>query len=266
MTSYIYYYNNKYNRPIHLIYIDSTTVKCISSYWGEVIGTYNSSEIKLHTIGTGKVCDTSIDFGRARIWKQDLRKNIVFIGANDMLEIEKYVNTYNNGLFIEAIPKTYERLQNNLLQVNSFNVNYKAINALVTSTEEKEYKFNIFNNNEASSSIYEPDPSIWAWEHVKVDEEITLVSTTMERVLKDEKWDTLQYDMVLDVQGAELEVLKGFGIDNLKNIHKLTVEISTQQFYKGGVLFNELDDFLVVHGFKLTNPPTTNHCDVVYTR
>ena len=42
----------------------------------------------------------------------DNRKNIVWIGANDMKsEITWIHNYYNNGLFIEAIPFTYERLK-----------------------------------------------------------------------------------------------------------------------------------------------------------
>ena len=48
-----------------------------------------------------------------------MRKNILFIGANDMREIGKYVSKYKNGLFIEAIDYTYERLKHNLSTTKS---------------------------------------------------------------------------------------------------------------------------------------------------
>ena len=96
--------------------------------------------------------------------------------------------------------------------------------------------------------------------------ETKLKSTTIETVLKEQNWDNLRYDLVLDVQGAELDVLKGFNIDNFKNIDKLTTEISTIEFYKNGVLFEDLNTFITNIGFKLITPPTSNHCDVVYER
>ena len=42
------------------------------------------------------------------------KKNILFIGANDMGEILHYVNNYQNGIFIEALPEVFIQLQKNL--------------------------------------------------------------------------------------------------------------------------------------------------------
>jgi FkbM family methyltransferase len=193
----------------------------------------------------------------------DLRKNLLFIGANDMREIRDYVRTYKNGLFVEAIPATFERLKLNLLQPNT---NYKAINSLVTSEPGKTYKFNVFSNMEASSSIYEPNETEWMWNHIHVTHQIDLVSTTVANLLSEEGWEDKRYDLVLDVQGAELEVLKGFGKSNLANIDMVVVEVSTKQFYKGGVLFDELNAFFIQNGFKLRGAPSDVHTDVVYDR
>jgi len=195
------------------------------------------------------------------------KANLLFIGANDMNEISEYTSKYQNGLFIEAIPNVFEQLQNNLEQANKmFNTNYVALNYLVTDTPGKEYIFNIFSNNGASSSIYEPNPSIWQWSNVTQVDTIKLTSTTIEILLKEQGWDNMQYDLILDVQGAELDVLKGFGENNLKNVNVLTTEISTEQFYKDGVLFRDLDAFLTKQGFKLLELPDSNHCDVKYKR
>ena len=37
--------------------------------------------------------------------------NVLFIGANDMNEINNYVNQYRTGLFIEAIPDVFKKLE-----------------------------------------------------------------------------------------------------------------------------------------------------------
>ena len=84
--------------------------------------------------------------------------------------------------------------------------------------------------------------------------------------MKDQKWEDMKYDLVLDVQGAELDVLKGFSASSFKNIDQITTEVSTKEFYKNGVLFDDLNTFIVNLGFKIHGLPKQNHCDVIYKR
>lgn len=196
-----------------------------------------------------------------------IKKNVLFIGANDMCEVSDYINDYQNGLFIEAIPNVFNQLVQNLNFANiNYNTNYIPINSLVSYEPDIEYNFNILNNNGASSSIYEPNPTIWKWPNTHQTGVLKLKSTTVELILKEYKWENIQYDLILDVQGAELDVLKGFGEHNFNNIRKITTEISTEQFYKNAVLFDDLNKFIINLGFKLDAPPENNHCDVTYTR
>lgn len=195
------------------------------------------------------------------------KKNILFIGANGMYEISNYVNDYQNGIFIEALPDVFSILTRNLQNANrKYNTNYIPINCLVTDKSDKDYIFNIFSNKGASSSIYESNTSVWQWPHVQKVNEIKLKSSTIESILRDQKWENMKYDLVLDVQGAELDVLNGFNANSFKNIDQITTEISTKEFYKNGVLFDDLNNFIVNLGFKINAPPSENHCDVVYTR
>jgi len=194
-------------------------------------------------------------------------KNILFIGANDMGEISNYVADYQNGIFIEAIPSVFKKLEYNLQNANDkYNKNYIAVNCLVTDKHDKEYVFNVFSNQGASSSIYESNSSQWKWPSVQKVDEIKLKSTTIESILRDNKWEDVKYDLVLDVQGAELDVLQGFDVSSFKNIEQITTEISTREFYKNGVLFDDLNTFITGLGFKICAPPIQDHCDVVYTR
>jgi FkbM family methyltransferase len=216
---------------------------------------------------------------------EDKRRNLLFIGSNDMVEIINYVEKYKNGLFIEAIPNVYEKLRINLESVKNYGTNYIPINALVTSEENMEYNFNLFNND-SSSSIYSPNPDFSSWwqQILSIDskiqgngirEVIKLSSKTINTILKQYDWENVQYDVILDVQGAELEVLKGFGTKNLSNIEEIVVEVSSQQFYSGGTVFEDLDKFLIENGFvpemKRSNlnefiNQNKGHCDVKYIK
>ena len=266
IKSEIYYHNKDYSKPIIINYMKNY-VKVTSLYWSDDFGVLDSEGkiIKFYNLGNGTIYNDYIEFGKGNIWHKDNRKNLLFIGANDMAEIEEFVDKYNNGLFIEAIPYTFERLKKNLIKSKKYNTNYIPLNHLVTSEANKEYIFNIFNNDEGSSSIYEPNQNEWQWSHVKIKEQIKLKSSTIVSILKEQNWENKKYDVVLDVQGAELEVLKGFG-PNLLNINSIRVEISTREFYKGGVLFEELNSFFINNNFKLNDNPTSNHCDVIYSR
>lgn len=255
-----------YSKPITLIINKITNnVSVSSSYWLDDYGEINNEEIIFNILGKCNINENYIKFNDNNYWHKDLRKNLLFIGANDMQEINYYVNNYKNGLFIEAIDYTYERLKKNLSNTIIYNTNYIAINDLVSSKKNIEYIFNIFNNSEGSSSIYEPNIEKWEWPDVIIKEKKKLISNTIEDILKKNNWEEYIYDVVLDVQGAELEVLKGFGINNLKNIKTLTVEISSEKFYIGGVLFNELNDYLINNNFILYSNPISSHCDVIYT-
>jgi len=193
--------------------------------------------------------------------------NLLFIGANDMGEIENYYPKYQNGIFIEAIPSIHDIMIEKLNKMNKkYNTNYLGCNRLVSDVEGKTYNFNIFSNQGASSSIYAANPEEWAWATVNQVDTILLKSTTIENVIKTYGWENKKYDVILDVQGAELDVLKGFGETNFQNVLSLQTEISTRPYYKGGVLFDTLNEYLQSKGFLLTSPPHTTHCDVYYSR
>ena len=197
--------------------------------------------------------------------------NVIVVGANDMNEIFKYnaYSTYKKGLFIEAEPEIYLKLEKNLDIINKKkNVNYFPINKLVTSEKGKKYTFNVFNNHSASSSIFKPtELALKEWK-VYVKNEIDLVSTTMEEILDSYGWNNIKYDLYIDVQGAELEVLKGFSSNNFNNINAITVEISQKEYYKMGVLFEELNQFLINKNFKLITEKDKIrvHGDVTYVK
>ena len=84
-------------------------------------------------------------------------------------------------------------------------------------------------------------------------------------IRNDNHYQNINFDLILDVQGAELKVLKGLG-KYIKNVDKITTEVSKKEYYKGGVIFDELNEFIINNGFKLIDSYISNHGDVVYLR
>ena len=82
--------------------------------------------------------------------------------------------------------------------------------------------------------------------------------------------DIDQYDFInLDVQGAELKVLKGFGkLFDLANFKAIYTEINYEHVYKDCCLVEELDQFLSQYGFQrsLTAAPEGSWGDSLYIK
>lgn len=206
-------------------------------------------------------------------------RNLLFIGANDMAEInlsDFYAHNYDRAIFVEASPETYKRLTKNIsIHNKKHNTDFRAVNALLTSEEGNKHTFNTFNNEGRSSSIYIANDEVWWFDGVHKDGEIELISTTASAVLRDnypyfhsrapEDKGLLEFDLRVDAQGAELEVLKGFG-GLLKYVNKLTIEVSLEEIYIGGVLFKDLNKFLIEHDFVLLSEEIPKHGDVKYEK
>lgn len=199
-----------------------------------------------------------------------MKEKILFIGANDMREINGYQDKYKEGLFIEPIPEVFKKLQENLNAVNESNGNnFKALQALITNKDAKMYDFHLYNTKgkdyAASSSIFKMH-EVWQ-DKLGYKETIKLQSKRMSSIISSFDLNIEEYDVFIDVQGAELEVLKSFD-DHINKIDWLKTEISTTDiFYKNGVLLNELNSFLNKHGlFTESIPKGSVHTDLVYKR
>lgn len=204
-----------------------------------------------------------------------MNNGILFVGANDMREIQNYVNKYNYGYFIEPIPETFEILKKNLEDCNKkYNTKYVALNYLITNENDKEYDFNIYGqlkkkkgtqygNNGASSSIYKKNDKYF-WQDCDCKKKIKLKSIRMNE-LYNLYPDLININnLIIDVQGAELEVLKS--LDNkLNNFEYIKTEVSIKPHYHNGVLFPELNKFLNANNFYTNIIPST-HMDIEYRK
>jgi len=96
-----------------------------------------------------------------------------------------------------------------------------------------------------------------------------LQTETLDGLLKRLSLNPREFDfMYLDVQGSELDVLKGSTTQVLPHIRYLVTEVSAEEHYKGGCLEKDLHEFLVSQGFSLVqrHMPPIGHGNSFYTR
>jgi FkbM family methyltransferase len=188
-------------------------------------------------------------------------KRILHIGAHEGQELEEYVMLGFEGIFwVEAIPEVFERLKNRVGESN-------CASALLWSSSNEKLKFKIANNEVSSSAFSFTGET--PWENVRTVKEIELQTSTLdtlvlERILNVDFLN--QALLVLDVQGAELEVLKG-SADTLSFFSAVSVEVSKKRVYTGGAEYKSIDSYLKSQGYKKIAEwvdPKIGHGDALY--
>ena len=85
------FFESKFFAPKHNLEIEFVSEKMFS--------------IHSEYFGSSDIVENALSFRESGLnIEKDSREAIIFVGANDMEEILKYVNIYNRGIFIEAIP------------------------------------------------------------------------------------------------------------------------------------------------------------------
>lgn len=147
-------------------------------------------------------------------------------------------------------------------------LNDNIINAIVSDKDDVEVDFIITSNDAMSSSILELK------EHKKEHPDCLEVNRVrkntvrLDTLLKRQNESPQNFDvLVMDVQGAEMFVLKG-APEVLKNIKCIITEVNTKELYAGCVMLEELDAFLGERGFIRMHTDMTRHGwgDAVYVK
>jgi FkbM family methyltransferase len=193
---------------------------------------------------------------------------IVHAGSHEGQELEQYLDIEPELLiFIEADPETYLRLVNLVSTHKQNTTKILCFNSLIAGSDNIDISFYRYSNNGESSSIYESTDLLkttWSIINLKETGEVLSLKTKTLKTLFDDldlKIGTNSL-LVLDIQGAELEALKGTG-QYLQQFEFIEVEVSTQQVYKDAPLFPKIDSFLSNHNFeRITEVPW--HGDVIY--
>jgi FkbM family methyltransferase len=186
--------------------------------------------------------------------KREEIKNIVIIGAYHGYEIFRLLSIYPNCTIhaFEAVEKHFLVLQNTFKN----NSRVKTYNKAVSDIVEDAFFYELGNGGQGSGSLLKFSGHELG-HPFKINEILKVKTTTLKNELPNLEIDLLW----VDVQGAELKVLKG---TNLNNCSSLFLEIHTHDFinlwdkqpYEGQCYKEDLESYLsdfILHSIGLDN-------------
>ena len=176
------------------------------------------------------------------------KKGIIHIGAHFGNEITDYNKIgYKNIIFVEPSSQTFKTLKSN---VESLNVDKECritfINKAFGSYIGEVEMFTETVNQGQSSSILEPAFHLQQYPSITFTSKEMVKLTTLNNEIKhiDGEFNLLN----IDVQGYELEVLKG-STDILHEIDFINTEVNKVEVYKNCAIIDQIDDFLSEYDF-----------------
>jgi FkbM family methyltransferase len=192
-------------------------------------------------------------------------KGLIHIGAHMCQERALYHRSGiddSKVIWIEGNVMVYRRFKFMLQDAGVHTVRY--YHGLIAD-EKRDVEFHLCDWEEAGS-IYEiqkaSNPDLTEISTYKA-QTISLPEFLTENSLKAEDYDFL----VMDIQGAELDALKGLEtiINNFKHIY---LEVSFKELYKGAPLYPEVRNWLETRGYKLMDisSDTASWGDALFVR
>lgn len=172
-------------------------------------------------------------------------RGVIHIGAWDGAECETYLDCgINSVIFIEAQKEPFNTLRDRISRYPYM----KAYHYCVSDKIERVI-FHVASNSQ-SGSILEPQFHLKIHPEIAFPETIEMDTTTVEKIFEKHKLNTSGYDMVvMDIQGAELKVIKGLG-HIINYVEAMYLEVNKVPVYRGCCLVGELDEYLDKFGFK----------------
>lgn len=166
-------------------------------------------------------------------------RGVLHIGAHHGLENKVYEKLgYPNRMFFEPSKKTFEILKSNVEGHTLHNV------ALGPEPGEMELYVETANEGQ-SSSLLKPLLHLQQYPGITFPSKETVIVETLDRVVECKQ----DYNFInMDVQGYELEVLKG-AKETLPFIDYIMCEVNRAELYEGCCFIQDLDGYLKDFGF-----------------
>ncbi|NES77285.1 MULTISPECIES: FkbM family methyltransferase [Okeania] len=186
-------------------------------------------------IGPAGAKNLSLDF-QELVEKYQLKiPGLIHIGAHYGQEYEIYQKlNIVNLVFFEPLTENFEILKSHVGE--NVRLFQKAL-----GNENKTVKMYVESaNNAMSSSVLQPKKHLEQYPEIIFDREEFVEMVRLDDILEDKE----NYNfLIIDVQGYELEVLKG-SRKTLKNIDYILTEVNRDELYENCARVEELDEFL----------------------
>ena len=168
-------------------------------------------------------------------------RGVLHVGAHQAEESPDYeASNWGNVIWVEAQPELAAKLRSEL------NSNHNTvIEAVAWSQSGEKLNFNVASNGQ-SSSVLEFGSHSESYPEIKFVTSIEVVTTRLDEILK----KPLDFEFInLDIQGAELEALKGLSevLDAVKYIY---TEVNKEEVYKGCATADQIEAYLRDKGFR----------------
>ena len=166
---------------------------------------------------------------------------IIHIGGHYGGEIGIYKShNVNDIVLFEPLTSNFSVL-NNVVKNTKGNI---VAHQVALGNDNRKVTMNISSNEAQSSSILTPKV------HLTAHPEVNFSGTEEVEMRKLDDYNYQDYNMmVVDVQGYELEVLKGSS-NTLKNIDYIYCEVNCDEVYEDNARVEEIDEFLSSYGFE----------------
>jgi FkbM family methyltransferase len=190
------------------------------------------------------------------------RRGVIHVGANDGAELQWYLDRgLTPILCFEPNPEAFRRGLSDW--GGSSGIDYVRL-ALGSKTEALEMRVPLDGDDEKTSR-YQPVVTLGHdWTAVPMGESLIVPVVRFDEWVTDDFRRQPYGTLVVDVQGMELEVLKGFGV-YLQGFDYLCVELSEKPMYEGEPPAGEVIDWLREQGFR-QETVTVEHGDVCFSR
>jgi len=166
---------------------------------------------------------------------------VLHVGAHLAEEREVYRRAgFGRVLWVEAQSNLIPLIRESLLGSDD-----QIFEAAVWSETGVEKKFQITNNSQ-SSSLFQLAEHLTQYPDIVRSEERIVTTIRLDELIPSSE----DFDFVtLDIQGAELEALKGLG-ERLAGVRWVFTEVNSRMMYEGIPLVEELDRYLQQFGLK----------------
>jgi FkbM family methyltransferase len=170
---------------------------------------------------------------------------VVHIGANEGQEIDAYIEAgFTAFKMFEPLNAPYAVLVSRLARLPA-EITAVSYNVALGASDGDAEMF-VADNRAASSSLLTPMRGRKVWRKVNfVGREKVSVRTLDSYLVPGEAFNVA----VLDVQGFELEVLKG-GIETIGRLDCIICELNREKTYEGSASVDDVDSFLAAFDFR----------------
>ena len=168
-------------------------------------------------------------------------KGIIHIGAHYGEEISEYIdNGIQDIILFEPLVENFDVLSK---KVKTLNANIEGYQVALGSKKGDATMY-VSDNEKQSSSVLKPKVHLTHHPHVKFP------STEEVEVHLLDDYNSKDYNFInMDVQGYELEVLKG-GTKTLEHVDYVYCEVNRDEVYENNAYVEELDEFLSEYNMK----------------